>query len=194
MNYEWDIWKNQKNLRKHKITFEQAIPVIEDPYSLSIYDEKHSKKEDRYIVIGSVNELVLFVSIIQIDENTVRILPQEKQKHMKRRRIMKIVRYTSETAPKPTKEDWERTAALKDKDINCSDIPEVRDFSGFQPFVNRKMYKPVKVAVTCKLDADIVAWLKLDGKGYQTRMNSILRQVMVHENAPSYNTNRTKEP
>jgi uncharacterized protein (DUF4415 family) len=105
---------------------------------------------------------------------------------------MKIVRYTSENVPKPTKEDWERAATLKDKDIDCSDIPEFKDLSGFYPFADRKMYKPVKVAVTCKLDADILAWLKHDGKGYQTRMNSILRQVMVHElSPPPYNTSST---
>jgi len=46
--------------------------------------------------------------------------------------------------------------------------------------VDSKLYKPIKVAVTCKLDADIVAWLKQEGKGYQTRLNSILRQVMTH--------------
>jgi uncharacterized protein (DUF4415 family) len=37
-----------------------------------------------------------------------------------------------------------------------------------------------KVALTCRLDVDIVAWLKQDGKGYQTRLNAILRQAMAH--------------
>jgi len=93
---------------------------------------------------------------------------------------MKTVRYTSENVPKPTKEDWDRVAAINDAEIDCSDIPEFKDLSGFRPFADRKMYKPVKIAVTCKLDADIVAWLKQGGKGYQTRLNAILRQVMVH--------------
>ena len=101
---------------------------------------------------------------------------------------MKIVRYSSENVPKPTKEDWDRVRSVKDEEINCSDIPEFKDLSSFHPFIDRKMYRPVKVAVTCKLDADIVAWLKQGGKGYQTRMNSVLRQVMVHEKAPSYQT------
>jgi uncharacterized protein (DUF4415 family) len=93
---------------------------------------------------------------------------------------MAIVRYTSGTVPKPTKEDWERLDSLKDEDIDCSDIPEITDFSQFRPWEQRKLFKPVKVAVTCKLDADIVAWLKQGGKGYQTRMNAILREAMVH--------------
>ncbi|MDR0597088.1 MAG: BrnA antitoxin family protein [Treponema sp.] len=64
--------------------------------------------------------------------------------------------------------------------MNYSDIPEITDFSQFRPWEQRQMFKPVKVAVTCKLDADIVAWLKREGKGYQTRMNAILREAMLH--------------
>ncbi|MFP3091402.1 BrnA antitoxin family protein [Treponema sp. TIM-1] len=93
---------------------------------------------------------------------------------------MAIVRYTLETVPKPTKKDWDRVKNLKDEDIDYSDIPEITDFSKFRPWEERQMFKPVKVAVTCKLDADIVAWLKQGGKGYQTRMNTILREAMLH--------------
>ena len=93
---------------------------------------------------------------------------------------MKIVRYSSENVPKPTQEDWDRVDAIKDEDIDYSDIPEITDFSQFRPWEQRRMFKPVKVAVTCKLDADVVAWLKQGGKGYQTRLNSILRTAMAH--------------
>jgi len=93
---------------------------------------------------------------------------------------MKIVRYSSSNLPKPIKEDWDRLDSIKDEDIDYSDIPEVTDFSNFRPWEQRQMFKPVKVAVTCKLDADIVAWLKQGGKGYQTRLNAILRQAMTH--------------
>jgi uncharacterized protein (DUF4415 family) len=40
-------------------------------------------------------------------------------------------------------------------------------------------FKPIKKAVYVRLDADIIEWLKSDGDGYQTRMNSILRQAMA---------------
>ena len=96
------------------------------------------------------------------------------------RRIVKIVRYSSDNVPRPTKEDWDRLDSVKDEDVDFSDIPEITDFSQFRPWEQRQMFKPVKVAITCKLDADIVAWLKQGGKGYQTRLNSILRQVMAH--------------
>ena len=85
---------------------------------------------------------------------------------------MGMVSYTLETLPKVSKEDWERIDAIKDEEIDCSDIPEIKDISQLRS-------KPVKVAVTCDLDSDIVEWLKQDGDGYQIRLNSILRQAMA---------------
>ena len=41
------------------------------------------------------------------------------------------------------------------------------------------MYRPVKKPVTLRLDADILEWFQRDGKGYQTRINRALRQVMI---------------
>ena len=93
---------------------------------------------------------------------------------------MGTVSYTLETLPPVSKKERERVKAIKDKDIDFSDIPEIKGLSGLRPRLDSKLYKPIKVAVTCKLDADIVAWLKQEGKGYQTRLNSILRQVMTH--------------
>jgi uncharacterized protein (DUF4415 family) len=93
---------------------------------------------------------------------------------------MGMVSYTTETLPPINQENLAQVDAVKDEDIDYSDIPEFKDFSGFHPWQDRKLFKPIKVAVTCKLDADIVAWLKQGGKGYQTRLNAILRQAMVH--------------
>jgi len=91
---------------------------------------------------------------------------------------MNTVSYSSENVPKPSKDDWERLDSVKDEDIDYSDILEITDFTAFRPWEQRQMFKPVKVSVTCKLDADVVAWLKQGGKGYQTRMNAILRGAM----------------
>jgi uncharacterized protein (DUF4415 family) len=44
-------------------------------------------------------------------------------------------------------------------------------------------YKPLKRTVNVRLDADVIEWLQSDGKGYQTRMNTILREAM--ENSTS---------
>ena len=41
-----------------------------------------------------------------------------------------------------------------------------------------KFYRPIKHPVTVRIDADILAWLKRSGPGYQTRINALLRQAM----------------
>jgi uncharacterized protein (DUF4415 family) len=43
-----------------------------------------------------------------------------------------------------------------------------------------KNYKPIKKTVNVRLDADVIEWLQSGGRGYQTRMNAILREAMLH--------------
>ena len=52
----------------------------------------------------------------------------------------------------------------------------------FKPSHLRNManYKPIKKTVNVRLDADVIEWLQSGGKGYQTRMNAILREAMLH--------------
>lgn len=57
---------------------------------------------------------------------------------------------------------------LPDSEIDLSDIPEHTTF-----------YKPIKKATTVRIDADVLAWLRTYGKGYQTKMNAILRNEML---------------
>jgi uncharacterized protein (DUF4415 family) len=67
-------------------------------------------------------------------------------------------------------------AHKRDEDIDTSDIPEVKDWSGA---VVGKFYRPVKEAVSIRVDADVLAWFKGQGSGYQTRINEVLRKAMV---------------
>jgi uncharacterized protein (DUF4415 family) len=93
---------------------------------------------------------------------------------------MGTVVYTLENLPPESKEVRDRAAVLEDEAIDCSDIPDLTTLKlRPKPVVDRSMYRPVKVTLTCRLDADIVAWLKEGGRGYQTRLNAILRQAMT---------------
>ena len=74
MNYEWDTAKNNENIRKHKVSFEQAKIALDDPCRLCFYDETHSLSEDRYIVLGNAEGRILFVCIVWVNENTIRII------------------------------------------------------------------------------------------------------------------------
>ena len=67
---------------------------------------------------------------------------------------------------------------MKQKDIDLSDLPEVRDWAGA---VVGKFYRPIKKPLTLRVDADVLAWLKSQGKGYQTRINEILRSAMLNQ-------------
>jgi uncharacterized protein (DUF4415 family) len=52
---------------------------------------------------------------------------------------------------------------------------------GYLPEELAGMYKPVKKPVTLRLDADVLAWFRRDGRHYQTRINAALRRVMERE-------------
>ena len=78
-----------------------------------------------------------------------------------------------------TEEQNQQLAALmelRDEDIDTSDIPEVKDWS--RAVVGR-FYRPLKEQVCLRLDVDVLAWLKSDGPGYQTRINRLLRECMT---------------
>src|SRR5437588_5465990 len=68
-------------------------------------------------------------------------------------------------------------AAKKDEDIDFSDAPAVVDWSGAEI---GKFYRPTKKPVTMRLDSDVIAWLKADGRGYQTKANWLLRHAMLN--------------
>ncbi len=80
-----------------------------------------------------------------------------------------------------TKEQQEEIRTLQemaDEEIDYSDIPPVSDWSNA---VVGRFYRPIKETVTIRLDADVLDWLKQGGKGYQTRVNRILRAVMEQQ-------------
>ncbi|WP_375399005.1 BrnA antitoxin family protein [uncultured Sphingomonas sp.] len=79
--------------------------------------------------------------------------------------------------------ELERLAAMRDEDIDTSDIPEVK-FENVIRFRDRRqhpLYRPIKQSTTIRIDADVLQWLRAKGKGYQTRINAILREAMVRD-------------
>jgi uncharacterized protein (DUF4415 family) len=74
----------------------------------------------------------------------------------------------------------ERLAARPDSEIDFSEIPPLKE-SFWRNAVRNPFYRPVKQQLTVRLDADIVAWLRRQGKGYQTRLNGLLRKAMIDE-------------
>jgi len=69
-------------------------------------------------------------------------------------------------------------AARPDSEIDFSEIPPLKE-SFWKNAVRNPLYRPVKQQLTVRLDADVVAWLRQQGKGYQTRLNQMLRAAML---------------
>ena len=59
--FEWDDEKNEKNFKKHKIHFEEAIHVFFDDNRYEEFDEKHSIDEDRYKTVGMVRGILAVI-------------------------------------------------------------------------------------------------------------------------------------
>jgi uncharacterized protein (DUF4415 family) len=71
-------------------------------------------------------------------------------------------------------------AARPDAEIDYSDIPPLTE-KFWDNAVRNPFYRPVKKQITLRLDADVIAWLRAQGKGYQTRANALLRGAMLKE-------------
>lgn len=72
--FEWDPRKAASNARKHGVRFEEAMSVFDDEQSLAVFDEDHSDREDRWIIIGrSSRHRLLTVSYAEREE-TIRII------------------------------------------------------------------------------------------------------------------------
>lgn len=64
---------------------------------------------------------------------------------------------------------------LNDTEIDTTHIPPALDWS---KAIVGKFYRPIKKPLTIRVDADVLAWLKGQGSGYQTRINALLRNAM----------------
>jgi uncharacterized protein (DUF4415 family) len=97
----------------------------------------------------------------------------------------KTVKYSFDPGNPPpltTKQQEELTALAKmpDSQIDTSDIAPLTD--DFWKGARRNpFYRPTKQTTTVRIDADVILWLKSSGRGYQTRINAILRDAMMHK-------------
>jgi uncharacterized protein (DUF4415 family) len=69
-------------------------------------------------------------------------------------------------------------AARADETIDYSDVPPLTEAQMAQAERGR-FYRPVKRQITARVDADVLEWLQSQGKGYQSRINAILRREML---------------
>ena len=75
--------------------------------------------------------------------------------------------------------DLKRLDAMKDEDIDFSENPEITP-EMFARGIVRRGLKPIppKRQLTLRMDSDVIEWFKKQGRGYQTKINSLLRAYM----------------
>jgi len=80
MRFQWDQSKNLANIKKHKISFEEAKTVFFDDNARLISDPEHSINEERFIILGITSKLRLLVVVHTYKENneTIRIISARK--------------------------------------------------------------------------------------------------------------------
>lgn len=95
----------------------------------------------------------------------------------------KLVKYNIDLADLPPlteaqKAELAALAAKPDGDIDFGDSPALPE-AFFKNAIQGRFYKPTKTSTTVRIDSDVLAWLRSDGKGYQSRINAILRREML---------------
>ncbi len=80
LRIEWDEAKNRENVRKHRVSFEEAATVFSDERALLLADPDHSEKEDRFVLLGLSTTLRLLVvcHCYRADDQVIRIISARK--------------------------------------------------------------------------------------------------------------------
>ena len=78
--FEWNEAKSKANIRKHRISFEEAKSVFFDEYALLIADPDHSETEDRFVLLGlsAKLRLLLVCHCFEVDDNLIRVISCRK--------------------------------------------------------------------------------------------------------------------
>lgn len=83
--FEWDVTKATANLRKHKVDFEDAVTVFNDPLSITLDDPDHSADERRFVTIGHAKSHRLLVVCHCDREDRIRLITARKANPHERR-------------------------------------------------------------------------------------------------------------
>jgi uncharacterized protein (DUF4415 family) len=99
----------------------------------------------------------------------------------------RIIRYTRENLPQDTRTNWRRLRTMTEDEIEAAARadPDAQPFDA-EFFKRAKIVTPPpKKSIHLRVDSDVLEWFKDQGKGYQTRMNAVLRAYMEASKASS---------
>jgi uncharacterized protein (DUF4415 family) len=174
------------------VSFQRATLVFGDPGAISLLDDY--ELEERWLTVGLVNGVVVLVVVHTLQEPAIKMRMKTKMKKksesFQREKPRAVKEKSMNGGAKAPDPELEALLRLRDEDMDTSDIPEITDWS---KAVVGKFCRPIKSPVTIRLDADVLAWLKHSGSGYQTRINALLRQAM-HRRRPASHSAANSRP
>ena len=83
---------------------------------------------------------------------------------------------SAKTISKRSRTDWTKLRKQKDNEIDCTDIAPLS--KAFFAKATLRLPQP-KPSISIRLDPDILGWFKRQGRGYQTRINAVLRMYVA---------------
>jgi uncharacterized DUF497 family protein len=182
--FDWDPEKARSNERKHGISFAIAQDVFSDPDALSEGDRSEGGERRRQTLGLADGVLLLLVAhTVENDgqDEIIRIISARAPTGRRENDMRKSAKRT--TASVLTAAQRRKVAALAaqpDARIDYSDIPPLTE-RFWENAVRNPFYRPIKQQLTVRLDADVIAWLRRQGQGYQTRLNTLLRSAMLKD-------------
>ena len=84
MEFDWDASKEIENIKKHKITFFEAVESFSDPAGFQLTDEKHSKKEKRFYWVGKSASGKILTTWFTLRKSIVRIIGSAEWRKLRR--------------------------------------------------------------------------------------------------------------
>ncbi|WP_405048476.1 BrnA antitoxin family protein [Rhizobium rhizogenes] len=180
ISFDWDETKRLSNIEKHGIDFPRAARALSQSHLESRSDQNG---ECRILAIcPDTDDLIAIVYTMRGE--SAGSYQQERQGKMSEERI---VRYSldeirEKIARGEDRTDLTRVAAMTDEDIDRA-MRDDPDWAGFENIDWSKaevVFPTAKQSISIRLDQDVVDFFKSTGKGYQTRMNAVLRHY-VHE-------------
>jgi uncharacterized DUF497 family protein/uncharacterized protein (DUF4415 family) len=159
--FEWDEDKNLHNIGKHGVSFEIASRIFEG-FVFTVTDSRFDYGEVREISIGAIGNLAV-LTVVHTDRDGRKRIISARPRAVPKGTVMKT-KYKKELSA-------EELAALRDEDIDFSDIPEL----GENFWREARLVEPDRTQpVTIRVKKSVLDTYKSLGKGYQTRMNAVL--------------------
>ena len=173
MEMEWDEQKRHTNIAKHGVDFVAAARVFDGPI-LEVEDRRRDYAEMRFLALGELRDRQSPSFILGAAVAAVSSVP-EGRVAMNDRGIMRVSK--DQLAEMIDETDWARVAAKTEADIEraAAEDPDASLTTAGDWKDARVVWPQTTKPVTLRLDRDVLAWFRRQGRRYQARINAVLR-------------------